>query len=581
MLRRQLYRIFVTILLIPAIIIGSYMLFYNYDLIYDHHIDMLKSDNIRIRSILYDVTTSIANISETITRDQEFQSLFRTEYAQSHLALRALDNMALLDEIYARYPEISTVTVYTDNASLVNYDNIVVIDKAQKTWFDELIRNQVDKWGTRTYTDKYNNLYKELQVTHPIIIANSDYNAVLVISISGNYLKNRIDNNTLDVDIAVNHEPIFFSTMGNENQTISLGLSDAASYYSFSGVDTYNEREVMIESSFIRPVLTSDFIYIFSVDDTAVHRLQGLLWTEILIIAMSIFVPTIIIIVYTRQLTFRVTTLRTEMRRVTSGDYNIIDNFKGSDELSDLFNDLKVMIKSIKERDQLIYEGHLEEQRLVNQQKSIEFQLLSSKINPHFLYNTLETIRMKAFNSGNLEVATAAKLLGKFMRYNLESSSELKPLANELEYIKTYLEIQTLRFGDRIQYAIEIDASLNTKHLLILPLLIQPLVENALLHGHDETTEGGQIWIRCIDNDHLVRIEIEDNGKGMTESELEKVLEKISLSLESDKTSFGLHNIQHRLLLLYGEDAMLTFETEEGKGTCIGFSIPKSRMEGN
>ena len=119
------------------------------------------------------------------------------------------------------------------------------------------------------------------------------------------------------------------------------------------------------------------------------------------------------------------------MHRVTDGDYNIIDTFKGNDELADLFYDLKVMIHAIKSRDQKIYEISLEEQRLLTHQGAMEFQLLSSKINPHFLYNTLETIRMKAFNSGNREVSNAVYLLGKYMRYNLESSSETKSLAEE------------------------------------------------------------------------------------------------------------------------------------------------------
>lgn len=579
MLRKQLYRIFITILLIPALVIGSYMLVYNYNLIFEHHSDMLKSDNLRIRSILYDVTTSLTNTCEIISRDQGLQEILSVEYSNQNAALKALADFAFLKEINSRYAEISSLKVYTDNASLSSYGHIDVIDDSEKDWFYQALQNPGDKWGTRTYADKYNNIYKELQVVHPINLPNSNFEAVLVISVSGNYLKNRIDNNTLNVDISVNDEPIFFSTMGNEDKNLDLSLNTSKSFFNFSGVNTYNDEKVLIEASAIKPVMTNDFIYIFSVDRAAVNRMKGLLGTEILIIVLSILVPAVIIILYTRQLTFRVTTLRTEMRRVTSGDYNIIDHFKGNDELSDLFSDLKIMIKSIKSRDLKIYESNLEEQRLINHQKSMEFQLLSSKINPHFLYNTLETIRMKAFNSGNQDVSTAVKLLGKYMRYNLESSDALKPLSDELEFIRIYLEIQTLRFGERIGYSIVIGDTVNTKELFILPLLIQPLVENALLHGHDETLADGMIWIRCLHKGETLRIEIEDNGRGMTKDELSRVLSKINAPDVSDKTSFGLHNIQHRLLLLYGEQSLLTFESEPNKGTCIGFSIPISQME--
>jgi len=579
MLRKQLYRIFITILLIPALVIGSYMLVYNYNMIFEHHSDMLKSDNLRIRSILYDVTTSLTNTCEIISRDQGLQGILSTEFSDQNTAIKALTDFAFLKEINSRYAEISSLKVYTDNTSLASYGHVTVVEETEKEWFYKALENPGDKWSTRTYTDKYNNIYKELQVIHPINIPNSTFEAVLVISVSGNYLKNRIDNNTLNVDISVNDEPIFFSTMGNEDKNLDLSLNTSKSFYNFSGVDTYNEEKVLIEASAIKPVMTNDFIYIFSVDRAAVNRMKGLLGTEILIIVLSILVPTVIIILYTRQLTLRVTTLRTEMRRVTSGDYNIIDSFKGNDELADLFSDLKIMIKSIKSRDQKIYESNLEEQRLIYHQKSMEFQLLSSKINPHFLYNTLETIRMKAFNSGNQDVSTAVKLLGKYMRYNLESSGALKPLVDELEYIRIYLEIQTLRFGERIGYRIEIDEGVDTKALHILPLLIQPLVENALLHGHDQTLEGGMIWIRCMHQGDRLRIEIEDNGRGMVEEEMARVLIKINAPDVADNSSFGLHNIQHRLLLLYGEQSTLTFESIPNESTCIGFSIPLSQME--
>lgn len=579
MLRRQLYKIFVTILLIPAVVIGSYMLIYNYNMIYDNHKDMLKSDNLRIRSILYDVTTSLTNACEIISRDQGLQELLSKKYDGANSAMKAMTNFTFLKEINSRYTEISSLKVYTDSEYLSSYEHISVVEDEERDWFYEVLQNPGDQWGTRTYTDKYNNIYKELQVVHPIIISDSDVKAVLVVSISGNYLKNRIRNNTLNVDIAVNSEPIFFSTMGNEGSEIDYNFDNAASFTSFTGVKSYNNEKVLIEASAIKPVMTDDYIHIFSIDNAAVNRLAGLLQTEILIIALSILVPTIIIVIYTRQLTFRITTLRTSMRRVTSGDYNIVDYFYGNDELADLFDDLKIMIKSIKERDQKIYESSLEEHRLISHQKSMEFQLLSSKINPHFLYNTLETIRMKSFNSGNKDVATAIKLLGKYMRYNLESSGELKPLSEEIEYIRIYLEIQTLRFGDRIGYSIELEDNLDIGQLNILPLLIQPLVENALLHGHDETMENGMIWIRCFVKNKMLRIEIEDNGVGMSDEELEKVLTKINAVDAPNKNSFGLYNIQHRLLLLYGEQSSLTFEANQNVGSCIGFSIPLSQME--
>lgn len=579
MLRRQLYRIFVSILLIPALLIGLYLLIYNYRLIYDHHTDMLKSDNLRVRSIIYDVTTALTNVCEIISTNEGLHTVLSTEYETSHQAMNALMDFSLLKELNNRYPEISSLKVYMNNATISSYGHVVHVEASDVAWFEKALEHPGYKWGINTYTDKYSNIYKELQVVYPIVIPNSETDALLVISVSGNYLKNRINNNTLNVDLAVNDDTIFFSTMQNEDQLIDFHAYQNVPYFSYTGKDTYNGEKALVEVSALKPVKTSDFIYIFSVDKEAINRLDRLLNTEILIIAFTILIPTIVIGLYTRQLTFRITTLRTEMHRVTAGDYNIIDTFKGNDELADLFYDLKVMIHAIKTRDEKIYEISLEEQRLLTHQGAMEFQLLSSKINPHFLYNTLETIRMKAFNSGNREVSNAVKLLGKYMRYNLESSSETKSLAEELEYIQLYLDIQKLRFGERIQYTVSIDSELDPKALYILPLLIQPLVENALLHGLEDTLENGMIWIRCIKRADQLRVEIEDNGKGMYPETLNQVRKKISVSEMKDKHSFGLHNIQQRLLILYGEASGLTFDTKPNVGTCIGFSIPLSQME--
>lgn len=579
MLRRQLYRIFITILLIPALIVGAYLLIYNYGLIYSHHSDMLKSDNLRVRSIIYDVTTSLTNICEIVASDQALHDVFSTSYSRKRDAQAELVDFTLLKDLYMRYSEVASIRLFTDNTSMVSYGHVVVINDEQASWFREASKIPGYHWESNTYEDRFGNQYSELQVRHPINVSGSDYSALLVISVSRNYLKNRIDNNSLHVDVSVNREPLFFSTLGNENTNIHLQGHDLVGFYSYSGVDMYNDSRVLLDVSAMKPLKSSDFIYIFSIDTMALFRLERLLSTELLIIAISILVPMIIIVIYTRQLTRRVTTLRTEMHRVTDGDYNIIEHFKGNDELADLFHDLQRMIHAIKERDQKIYEISLEEERLTSHQKAIEFQLLSSKINPHFLYNTLETIRMKAFNSGNKSVANAVKLLGQYMRYNLESSGEFKSLAEELRFMRIYLDIQHLRFGERIGYHIDVHEDVNADALFILPLLIQPLVENALLHGHDQTMEKGMIWIRCFIDEQRLHIAVEDNGRGMTESVLAKLLEKIDMSQLNDTKSFGLHNIQQRLLLLYGEESTLVFKTELHLGTCVSFSIPLSSME--
>ena len=576
MLKKQLYLIYILSLFLPICIIGSFLLYNNYSMLYEHHQDMLVSDNLRIRSIIFEVTTSITNICDTVAGDAELHQLIEHEYASKEEALVNMQEITQLNQIYTRQTEISAITLYTNNKSLYTYDHFVVIDEHNSKWFYQTIAQPGYYWSTLSAENKFGVEYQELQLTCPINIQNSKYDAILVITISNNYLKNRIDNNDLTVDVTVNHDPVFFSTWGNSNNVIDFMDYHENSFFQFSGVDDYMGKNSLLEISTLKPIKSEDSIYIFSRDPLAVGKIRNLQYIALLIICMSLLIPSVVIIRYTMQLTNRVDTLRTEMHRVTGGDYNIIENFKGNDELVDLFKDLQMMIHSIKERDQTIFDSKMKEQQLVSHQKEIQLELLSSKINPHFLYNTLETIRMKAFNSDDLEVAQAVKLLGKYMRYNLESSGDLTTLKSEIEYIEIYLSIQKLRFSERIDFKIEIDDTIKPDKIMILPLMIQPIVENALIHGHEETTENGIIIIKCTDEHDYVRLSVIDNGLGMNEKQLAKIKKSVLAPDKDKKSSFGLFNVQQRIKLFYGEDCKLFIESNMQNGTTVGFDIPKN-----
>lgn len=126
--------------------------------------------------------------------------------------------------------------------------------------------------------------------------------------------------------------------------------------------------------------------------------------------------------------------------------------------------------------------------------------MLASQINPHFLYNTLETLRMKAFTAGDREVATGIKLLGKLLRYVLVNiGTTYTTLANELEHIDTYIKIQKIRFDDRVNYTLAVDDGIDTQEYMLLPLLLQPIVENAVVHGLEGVDGTGYIKIHIYE----------------------------------------------------------------------------------
>ncbi|OYP31646.1 hypothetical protein CG709_06675 [Lachnotalea glycerini] len=262
--------------------------------------------------------------------------------------------------------------------------------------------------------------------------------------------------------------------------------------------------------------------------------------------------------------------------RASNGDYNIIDNFKGNDELSEVFSDLKVMIRCIMQMDSKMYEAKLKEKEFTNQQQKMEFKMLASQINPHFIYNTLETIRMQSFTSGNRDVANAIKLLGKYLHYVLENTgTSSTTLKKELDYIQTYLAIQKLRFDDRVNYQLMIQDALNLEEYQILPLLLQPIVENAILHGLEGTNENGKIIIdvKVIEEEFLI-IDIFDNGLGMTEDKLLELNQNIQTRKQNKTSNIGLYNINQRIKLYYGNAYGMNIKSRLEEGTLVTLTLP-------
>lgn len=291
--------------------------------------------------------------------------------------------------------------------------------------------------------------------------------------------------------------------------------------------------------------------------------------------------------IFAGYFTQRVRLLRQEMHKASNQDYELIPSFQGNDELSEAFEDLQVMVDNIKEHEAVVYEAQLKEQELLIRQQEMEFKMLASQINPHFLYNTLETIRMKAFAVGDKEAAKAIKLLGKTMRYVLESTGATFTTVEEaLAHVDAYIEIQHLRFGERIQYEKKVEEGLDLCSFHILPLILQPLVENAIVHGLDEMEENGKVVVSIYtqaahepDNGMLFIIDVDDNGCGMTKEELAKLQEDIEIRDMSRSKSIGLYNINQRMKLRYGEKYHLQIYSEPQKGTRVRLTIPVKKTQ--
>ena len=577
-IKTQLLMVYLFAGILPILLIGSYLLINNYKLVLKQHSQLTSAYNTRSASVMLDITTAVSKISDEIFSDDALQNILATEYKNSEEVQDICRTYTKIDNYAHYYVEVSNIEVYTDNPTMINYGHFQVATNEDRnsTWYRLAMSSVAPRWMTWSYSDTYGNQIVQLRLVRRIPIIRSGRTAILVIDVNNNNLKSKIQSDSMDSILSINEDPIFYSSIsGFVNKPLQVPFQlDDDFIQSNAEVVEFNGKKELIQVKALKPVNSADKIYIVTVDNNAVPNMESMLENCAIIVLFSLLVPLVMILLFTRTFSGRVNTLRHEMHKVGQGQYDIIENFNGNDELVDLFSDLKTMIENIKIRDAEIYRDRIIKQQMVNQQQKMEFKMLSSQINPHFLYNTLETIRMKAYVVGDFEVAHAIKLLGKLMRHFLESNGSSVTLSSELEYIKIYLEIQKIRFKDKFDYSIHIDEKINCEKYRILPLLLQPIVENAMIHGLEEKDSGGIIDITIRTDEANLLIFVSDNGCGVSDDDLRKLMDKINAQEENKGRGIGLYNVQRRMKMLYGKNFGISISSKQNVGTKVTLTFP-------
>ncbi|MCI8319499.1 MAG: sensor histidine kinase [Dorea sp.] len=216
--------------------------------------------------------------------------------------------------------------------------------------------------------------------------------------------------------------------------------------------------------------------------------------------------------------------------------------------------------------------------------KQTELTALQSQINPHFLYNTLESIRGQALMDDNREIAGMVEALSSFFRYSISRKGKLVTLREELANINNYMLIQCYRFNNRFSLEVLIDEEDEEAYDFLIPkLIIQPVVENAIYHGLEEKLEGGRVTIEVIVTDKTLILTISDNGSGIEGAALAKLNQRIhspSMRVEEEggqkqhNTGIALPNIHKRIQLLFGEEYGVNVYSTVGQGTDVEITIP-------
>lgn len=579
--RRQLSNLFILTILIPTVVAGCLIFSLFSRQLTQKYEHLSESEANRTRSVLVTTTLHLREIYENISTDKTLRQLLSADYETARDAELALNQYTGFNKALATAASITEMKLYAD-PQLLKHDTpfscyYPITDEVKSTdWYAKASQTKGCFWATGTRTGSTGVEYWELNYYCHVPIPETSSYAILVMSVSNDYLRNLIRDKDYQVYVSVNDDPVFFSSdRSYGGKEFPFQLKSASRTVSETGVFTILGQKTIGSVQSLKPSVSSDHIYIAVSNPGAIDNIRNVQLIFSLTLTFALGISFLLIYFFSRYFSARIQTLRLAMHKVSNNDYKIVNSIQGDDELSAAFQDLKTMVRKLKENDAKIYEAQIKEQQLSNQQQQMELKLLANQINPHFLYNTLETIRMKAFADGNREVATAIKLLGKSMRYVLgNTKTTATTLDKELDYIKTYLAIQKMRFGERLNYTVESDENLDLKSCRILPLLIQPIVENAISHGLEPTGRVGHIFLKLHSKDGLLIADVFDNGDGLTEEELQDVLLHLDTPKTDSEHGVGLYNINSRVHLYYGSQYGLTIKSRYGEGTLVSLEIP-------
>lgn len=295
----------------------------------------------------------------------------------------------------------------------------------------------------------------------------------------------------------------------------------------------------------------------------SITNLQNLVLLILMVCTLLSFIVSFYI---SRRLSIPIKKLYKDMNRVEMGDLAVRCSIRSNDEIGELANKFNNMIGKIQElMDNVVYEQH--------QKRRAELQSLQSQVNPHFLYNTLASIRFMLGTQQIEAVDSVIVALVRLLKKTLSRESEIIPISEEIENLKNYVLIQKVRQGDKLGVRYEIDE--NIMDFCTLKLILQPLVENAIFHGLQPKTSGGTITIRGYKEDHTIVLKVIDDGVGIPEEGMEQLLNKEQKSGKFDLfNGIGIKNIHERIVLNFGSQYGLKISGRPDEGTEVEVRIP-------
>lgn len=499
---------------------------------YDNYFSSVISVSNRVASLTYnvdDVTASKASLTD------QFDSILAVKTDITSIAL---------------YSEDGTTLFVNDSTSLPQKNGV-----SKELWFQKAMANPT----LNVFTPSIENSFIMSKVLAYDKGAGSTVLFVKVSSVASSIYQVDLGYNGGILIYDKDYVAVYSSDTNLTAEQIPLLKAGVIGYREVSyATHTYVLSQYTISNTQWRLAIFQNF-------DAVKATMNRFIWTIMILVAALVVVTILILIVVTRSITRPLYALRSSMQKVEEQGYTSYEPvpISGSTETRDLgrnYNEMMLRIKTLNE-------DVLAEQ---NAQRLSELHALQNQINPHFLYNTLDSIVFMIDDGKNKEASEMVVALSRFFRISISKGRNIIPLKDEVEHVRNYLLIQKLRYKEAFEYTFDVPEDLND--LLVLKLILQPIVENAIQHGLLNKDGVGKIAIAAHMEGEILVLSVTDNGYGIMPEKIDEIYE--SFKDKNVYNGVGLKNVYQRLKIYFGEKADVKVTSVLDEGTTVTLIIP-------
>lgn len=351
-------------------------------------------------------------------------------------------------------------------------------------------------------------------------------------------------------------------------------LASANTYKEFGSYDIFHEDQVREGMVVLKQPLGDIPLELYGLYDSNLisEEFSMMRWKTTRIAFLNMSLAVICILLVAGNITNRIRRVVKQSRQIAEGNFIQIDNRSmGSDEigaLADSMNHMSLQLKTLIDEK---YKSQLIKAQLERETAQAKLLALQSQVNPHFMFNALECIRLKATVKNEAETARMIKYMSRMFRHILKWEDDIIVLHEDMKFLDEFLQIQKYRFDDEFEYRVKVEEA--AQNCLLPKLIVQPLVENACVHGVEAISHKRFVEVSAAVEENQLVIKVIDNGTGMSEERLRALHEMIKEGKKLSE-SVGLYNVHQRLSLFYGKDFSFDINSCQGKGTEIRLAIP-------